>query len=577
VWAPEATEVSVRIGTDDERPMDQRSGGWWQRAATDVHQGDDYAFRIDGGDPRPDPRSLWQPSGVHAASRVYDHGGYEWHDGSWRGVPLAGSVLYELHVGTFTEEGTLSAAMTRLDHLVELGIDAVELLPVNAFDGPLGWGYDGVGLYAVHEEYGGPDALKAFVDACHDRSIGVVLDVVYNHLGPSGNYLSEFGPYFTDRHTTPWGPAVNLDAPGSDEVRAWILDNAVGWLRDFHLDGLRLDAVHALVDTRAFPLLEEMAERVRELAAQVGKPLFLVAESDLNDPRTVTPAPTGLGLDAQWSDDVHHSLHATLTGERQGYYADFGSLPTLATALTSAFVHAGTWSSFRGRTHGRPVDRRSAPGSRFVAYLQDHDQVGNRATGDRLSAILTPGLLKVGAALLLCSPYTPMLFMGEEWGASTPWQFFTSFPDPVLAKAVREGRRAEFEQHGWRADDVPDPQDPQSFERSRLDWDEIDEEPHAGLLDWYRRLIALRRQRGELTHDRLDEVRCSYDEEARWFVLYRGRIAVVCNLSAERQEVPVDGTPTSVIAASEAGFVYRDGVVGLDAESTVIVELAPTD
>jgi maltooligosyltrehalose trehalohydrolase len=576
VWAPDAEVVSLRHG-DDDHEMDQRAGGWWQVATTEIRHGDDYAFRVDKGDPRPDPRSLWQPEGVHAASRVYDHGRYEWHDGGWRGVPLAGSVLYELHVGTFTEEGTLSGALARLDHLVELGVDAVELLPLAAFDGPRGWGYDGVALYSVHEPYGGPDALKGFVDACHDRGIGVILDVVYNHLGPSGNYLSEFGPYFTDRHTTPWGTAVNLDAPGSDEVRAWILDNAIGWLRDFHLDGLRLDAVHALVDTRAFPLLEELAERVHELAAQVGKPLFLVAESDLNDPRTVTAPPVGLGLDAQWSDDVHHALHATLTGERHGYYSDFGSLETLATALSSAFVHAGTWSSFRRRTHGRPLDRRSTPGSRFVTYLQDHDQIGNRATGDRLAASLTPGLLKVGAALLLCSPYTPMLFMGEEWAASTPWQFFTSFPDPDLAAAVREGRRAEFESHGWAGDDIPDPQDPQTFESSRLDWDELDEDPHAGMLDWYRKLIALRRERSELTHDRLDEVRCEYDEDARWFVMYRGRIAVVCNLGVERQEVPVDGTPTSVVAASEGGFVYRTGIVELDAESTVIVELADAD
>jgi maltooligosyltrehalose trehalohydrolase len=576
VWAPDANAVSLVHG-DEDRAMDQRAGGWWQLGAFDIRHGDDYAFRVDGGDPRPDPRSRWQPDGVHSASRVYDHDRYEWHDGGWRGVPLAGSVLYELHVGTFTEEGTLSGALARLDHLVELGVDAVELLPLAAFDGPRGWGYDGVALYAVHEPYGGPDGLKGFVDACHDRGIGVVLDVVYNHLGPSGNYLSEFGPYFTDRHTTPWGTAVNLDAPGSDEVRAWILDNAVGWLRDFHLDGLRLDAIHELVDTRAFPLLEELGERVHELAAQVGKPLFLVAESDLNDPRTVTAAPLGLGLDAQWSDDVHHALHATLTGERHGYYSDFGSLETLSAALSSAFVHAGTWSSFRQRTHGRSVDRRSTPGSRFVAYLQDHDQVGNRATGDRLAASLTAGLLKVGAALLLCSPYTPMLFMGEEWAASTPWQYFTSFPDRDLAAAVREGRRAEFATHGWAAEDIPDPQDLQTFQSSRLDWDELDDDPHAGLLDWYRRLIALRRERSELTHDRLDEVRSCYDEEARWFVLYRGRLAVVCNLASVRLEVPVEGTPTSVIAASEGGFVYRTGVVEVDPESTVIVELAEPD
>ena len=575
VWAPNRQRVDVDV--DGQRQeMHPADNGWWETTVTDADHGSNYGFVLDDGPARPDPRSLWQPEGVHAPSRVYDHARHEWQDGAWRGLSLAGSVLYELHVGTFTDEGTLSAALTHLDHLVALGVDAVELLPLNGFDGPRGWGYDGVALYSVHEPYGGPDALKDFVDACHARGIGVVLDVVYNHLGPSGNYLAEFGPYFTNTYQTPWGAAVNLDAPGSDQVRRWIVDNALSWLRDFHIDGLRLDAVHELIDTRAVNVLEEVASAVHELGAHLGKPLFVIAESDLNDPRLITPVDAGgMGLDGQWCDDVHHALHAMLTGERQGYYADFGSLQTLATALTSAFVHANTWSSFRGRSHGRPVDLRTVPGWRFVTYLQDHDQVGNRATGDRLSTIVPPELVKVGAALLLCSPYTPMLFMGEEWGASTPWQFFTSFDSPELAAAVRDGRRSEFAAHGWHAESIPDPQDPDTAARSRLDWDEIDEDPHLELLAWYTQLIALRRERVELTDSRLDQVRCDYDEAAGWFVLYRGSVAVVCNVTDARMTVPVTGTPTAVLLTSTSGFVYRDGVVELDGASVVIVELTP--
>jgi maltooligosyltrehalose trehalohydrolase len=575
VWAPDASDVSVVTGAG-ETHLDADPSGWWEAVVPKAEHGSDYAFRVDGGDPLPDPRSLWQPAGVHGPSRVYEHDRFPWSDAGWRGVPLPGAAFYELHVGTFTPEGTFDAAVERLDHLVRLGVDAVELLPVAAYDGERGWGYDGVDLYAVHEPYGGPDGLKRFVDACHARGLGVVLDVVYNHLGPSGNYLGEFGPYFTDTHSTPWGPAVNLDAPGSDEVRRWITDNALSWLRDFHVDGLRLDAVHALVDTRATHVLEELALEVEVLAAHVGRPLFLVAESDLNDPRLVRPREAGgYGLDAQWADDVHHALHALLTGERQGYYVDFGSLETTAEALQRVYVHAGTLSTFRGRHHGRPFDPLVTAGWRFVTYLQNHDQVGNRATGDRATATLTPGLAKIGAALLLCSPYTPMLFMGEEWGASTPWMFFTSFPDPELAAAVREGRRAEFGEHGWSADDVPDPQDPMTFERSRLDWAELDKESHRELFDWHRQLIRLRRSRTELTDGRLDRVSCFVDEAARALVLRRGSLAVACNLAAERRSVALDGAPTGVLLASEPGFVYRDGEVELAGESVAIVTMRP--
>jgi maltooligosyltrehalose trehalohydrolase len=571
VWAPLPTTVEVEVdGTRHEMVRDD--AGWWERDVPGAGPGSDYAFVLDGGPPRPDPRSAWQPHGVHGPSRLVDHDAFAWNDGRWRGLPLAGSVLYELHVGTFTPEGTFDAAVERLDHLVELGVDAVELLPCNAFAGQRGWGYDGVAWFAVHDPYGGPEGLKRFVDACHTRGLGVVMDVVYNHLGPAGNYLPEFGPYLTEAHTTPWGPAVNLDQPGSDEVRRYIVDNALMWLRDYHVDGLRLDAVHALVDERATHLLEELAVEVEALGARLRKPLFLIAESDLNDARLVTSrGASGLGLDGQWADDVHHAVHALLTGERSGYYGDFGSLPGLAKVLRGVFFHDGTWSSFRGRAHGRPVPP-TVPGHRFVVYLQDHDQVGNRATGDRLSATLSDGLLKVGAALVLTSPYTPMLWMGEEYGARTPWQFFSDH-EGELGDAVRQGRRAEFASHGWDSDDVPDPQSPQTFADSTLDWSELEQDRAQSLLAWHRDLIGLRRTRPDLSDGRRDRVDVTYDEQARWVVVRRGAVAVVCNLATERQAVPLPGTPRDVLLSSTPGFVFSPGQVETDGESVVVLEL----
>ena len=560
VWAPDRGRVELVL--DGATVPMTRSGDWWSAVA----RGSDYGFSLDGGPVRPDPRSAWQPDGVHAPSRVYDHSAFPWADEQWHGVPLAGAVLYELHVGTFTPEGTFDAALERLDHLVDLGVTAVELLPCNAFDGRWGWGYDGALWFAVHEPYGGPDGLKRFVDAAHAKGLGVVMDVVYNHLGPAGNYLPEFGPYLTEAHTTPWGPAVNLDREGSDEVRRYVLDNALMWLRDYHLDGLRIDAVHELVDDSATPLLEELAVEVQALAAQVSKPLWLVAESDLNDPRLVEPREAGgLGLDGQWCDDVHHALHALLTGETSGYYVDFGSLEVLAKALTKAFVHDGTWSTFRGRTHGRPVPA-SVPGHRFVVYLQDHDQVGNRALGDRIA--LSPGLARVGAALYLLSPYTPMIFMGEEYGATTPWLFFSDHAGD-LGHAVREGRRAEFARHGWATDDVRDPQQRATFEASKLDWSQQDD----GLLAFYRSLIALRRSRVDLSDGRRDAVSVTWDDNARWIVVRRGAVAVACNLAPERQALPVPGTPKGVLLAGTDGWVFGDRRVETDGESVVVLEL----
>jgi maltooligosyltrehalose trehalohydrolase len=568
VWAPEHHRVRVRIdGTDHD--MARADTGWWHVEAPGGH-GTDYAFLIGDDDtPLPDPRSLWQPGGVHQPSRWYDHDVFAWTDAGWTGRALPGGVIYELHVGTFTPAGTLDAAVDKLDHLVDLGITFVEVMPLNSFDGDAGWGYDGVLWGAVHEPYGGPDAFKRFVDACHAKGIGVLLDVVYNHLGPSGAYLGRFGPYFTGRND--WGPALNLDGPDSDPVRAYAMDNALGWLRDFHVDGLRLDAVHALRDTRALPILEELAGRVEALATAVGRPLTLIAESDRNDPAIVTPREAGGdGLHAQWSDDVHHALHVALTGETAGYYTDFAAPGALARTLREVFFHSGTWSSFRGRTHGRQVDTHRLAGHRFLAYLQNHDQIGNRATGDRLSATVSQAKLGCGAAIVFCSPYTPMVFMGEEWAASTPWQFFASFPDPELADQVRTGRRREFSSHGWAEADVPDPMDRATFLRSKLDWGELAQPGHAEMYALYRRLIALRRDRPELADPRLD--RFDVRGGDGWLVLRRATLRLACNLGDAPTKAPLAGVVTRTLLTW--GGASAEGTEStLPAASFVLVEV----
>jgi maltooligosyltrehalose trehalohydrolase len=575
VWAPHRGRVELTLG-EQRIPMARADGGWWESATGEgergggrVGPGTDYAFSLDGGPPRPDPRSAFQPYGVHGPSRVVDHAAFGWHDSGWRGVPLAGSVLYECHVGTFSAEGTFDGAIGHLDHLAALGVDLIELMPVAEFPGSRGWGYDGVDLFAPHHAYGGPDGLKRLVDAAHARGLGVVLDVVYNHLGPAGNYLPEFGPYFSPRHQTIWGDAVNFDGPGSDEVRRFVIDNALAWLRDYHFDGLRLDAVHAIADNSATHICEELAAEVAALAAHARRPLFVVAENDLNDPRLVRGREAGgYGLDAAWADEWHHALHATLTGEKDGYYEDFGPLPLLAKALRQAWVYDGIYSPHRQRVHGRSPA--GLVGDQFVVFTQNHDQVGNRAAGERSGALMSEGRLKVAAALLLTSPFVPMLFQGEEWGAGTPFQYFTSHPDSGLGRKVSEGRREEFADFGWDPAEVPDPQDPATFERSRLDWAEPERDRHADLLAWYRKLITLRRRRPELTDPRLGRVETAYDLHDGWLTVRRAPVTVAANLGSGTWTFPASAA-TALLVASDPRVVRSPRGIALPPDTVAIV------
>ncbi|MGH7902617.1 MAG: malto-oligosyltrehalose trehalohydrolase [Candidatus Dormibacteraceae bacterium] len=566
VWAPGAARVELVMGAR-RVPMAPGEGGWHE-AAVEAEPGAAYRFSVDGAEPVPDPRSPWQPEGVHGPSRTVDHRTFGWTDGAWTGIPLSSAILYELHVGSFTAEGTFEGAIGRLDHLVELGITAVQLMPVTQFPGDRGWGYDVADLFAPHHAYGGPEGLKRLVDACHRRGLAVVIDVVYNHLGPDGNHLARFGPYFTDRYTTPWGPAVNFDGDGSRGVRDLVVENAVMWLRDYHCDGLRLDAVHAIFDSSAVHIVEEIASRVHELQGHLGRQLWVIAESDLNDPRLVTaPEAGGYGCDAQWSDDFHHALHCLLTGERTGYYADFGSLADLATALRHAYVYDGRPSRHRGREHGRrPL---GLSGNRFLAYAQNHDQVGNRPRGERISALTSPARLRIAAALVLTSPFVPLLFQGEEWGASTPFPYFTDHRDPALASAVRKGRAEQFTRSGWRADEVPDPGSVETFQSSRLAWGEVAGEPHAGLIAWHRDLMRLRRRLPELTDGRLEAVRVAFDEPACWLLMGRGRVTVAVNLGPA--PVRLSCPAGDLLLASGPGVRLHGGLVELPSDSVGIV------
>jgi maltooligosyltrehalose trehalohydrolase len=498
LWALHAREVRVRIGTGAAArtiPMTVNEavpGGGGFTVEAQAEPGEDYVYLLDGdGKPLADPVSRLLPEGVHGPSRIVDPRAFRWTDDDWRGIPMADHVIYELHVGTFTPEGTFEAIIPRLAELRELGVTAIELMPVSQFPGERNWGYDGVNPYAVQNSYGGPEGLQRLVDAAHAHRLAVILDVVYNHLGPEGNYLDRFGPYFTEKYRTPWGRALNYDDVDCDEVRRYVIDNACHWVSEYHIDGLRVDAIHGIYDLGANHLLEELTAAVHHVGEAANRTVTVIAESDLNDPRVIRrPSEFGWGLDAQWSDDFHHAVHAALTAEHRGYYADFGSPSMIADAMIEPFVYHGQRSPHRRRRHGGSSE--GLPRERFVVAIQNHDQVGNRAAGDRLSTLIDPAAYRLAASLLLLSPYVPLLFMGEEYGETNPFQYFVSHGDAALVEAVRAGRRREFESFHW-VDAVPDPQDAATFEHSRVEWSRRTDPRHAPVLALYRDLLALRR------------------------------------------------------------------------------------
>jgi maltooligosyltrehalose trehalohydrolase len=562
VWAPRTQTVALELDGTRRcllKPVDR---GWFV-ATVEAGHGRDYGYVLDGGETRPDPASRWQPNGVHSPSRLFDPTLYEWADTGWHVPSVSNGVIYELHIGTFTAEGTFDAATKHLADLVALGVTHVELMPVNAFNGERGWGYDGVGWYAVHEPYGGPAAFARFVDACHRAGLAVILDVVYNHLGPSGNYLAEFGPYMTDRYMTPWGGAINLDGRGSDPVRAFVVQNALGWFVDFHVDALRLDAVHALIDNSVVPLLAELSSATNALSARLGRPLELVAESDRNDPQTVRPREVGgLGLDAQWADDLHHALHVAMTGERDGYYADYRGLPDVARAYEQGYVYNGRYSEYRERTVGAPLPS-DVLSTRLVACIQNHDQVGNRALGERLTSLVDPPLCRCAILLLCAAPQVPLLFMGEEYGEVAPFQFFTSHPEPELAKAVREGRQTEFAAFSSFSGTVPDPQDPATHGRSILDRSAATTEDGRARRALWTDLLHLRCTHPALANGRRDLVQVVVATETTLCVV-RGDpqaepVLVIANLGAQPTAIPAPvGQWTLALSTEELQYSGRN-------------------
>jgi maltooligosyltrehalose trehalohydrolase len=570
VWAPRAGAVDL-VTEEASAPMHDVGRGWWEIDLEVAEPYIEYKFSLDGSKPLPDPRSPWQPEGIDGPSRTVDHSAFQWTDRHWRSRPLSSSLIYEIHIGTFTDQGTFEAAIDKLDYLARLGVTHIEIMPVGEFPGERGWGYDGVYMFSPHHAYGGPRGLKLLVDACHSKGLGVILDVVYNHFGPEGNHLERFGPYLTDSHMTSWGKAVNFDGPGSDTVRRFFLDNALMWLRDYHIDGIRIDAVHTIVDTSAIHILEELSDEVHALQAISGRSMFLIAESDLNNPMVVKSKEAGgYGINAQWSGDFHHALHAILTGERDGYYKDFGTIADLAKVMEKVFAYDGRYSEYRGRRHGRPVG--ALTGDHFICFLQNHDQVGNRAHGARIASLAGLRKSMVGAALLFTSPFLPLIFQGEEWAASSPFNFFTDYQDPKLGEAVRSGRLEEFERFGWDPWDIADPQSSETFERSKIDWSEIDRTPHSRMLEWYQALIRLRNAVPDLADGRVGRVKTYFDEAARWLVMERGMVTVACNFSTEARAVGLrGGRPAEVLLTSDQEIEISQGRFLLPPESVAIV------
>jgi maltooligosyltrehalose trehalohydrolase len=538
VWAPQAHEVAVKLVSPEAKliSMERDEWGYWRANVEGITPGAQYLYRINNDEDRPDPASHFQPLGVHGPSAVVAHDDFAWSDRTWAGVPQERLVIYELHTGAFTPEGTFDAIIPRLPELSALGVTAIELMPISEFPGERNWGYDCVYPFSAHHAYGGPAGLKRLVNACHEAGLAVILDVVYNHLGPEGNYLSRFAPYFTDKYRTPWGEAINFDGSWSDGVRNYFIENALHWFANYHIDGLRLDAVHSIYDQSARPFLQELAEAAREFAAGRGGALLLIGESNLNDPRVIRPEEKGgFGLDAQWLDDFHHSLRALLTGDRRGYYADFGDVAHLVKALRKGFVYSGAYSTFRKRRHGSSSADR--PGHQFVVFAQNHDQIGNRILGERLSELISFEALKLGAGAVLLTPFIPLLFMGEEYGDNAPFLYFISHEDAGLIEAVREGRKEEFSAFNWE-EEPPDPQAMETFLRSKLDWEKRDHGRHRALREYYRKLIRLRREIPAFAALDKNSLEVTGREEPRLVFLRRWSAGnqVFCVMNFDRQK-----------------------------------------
>lgn len=567
VWAPRVSRVAVEMegGGRAPLPLAPEGNGYFSGEVPGVAHGDLYRYLLDGCDSYPDPASRFQPRGVHGPSRVVDHGRYRWRDREWRGIPLERYVIYELHVGTFTPPGTFDGVASRLDYLVELGVTALELMPVAQFPGERNWGYDGTFPFAPQNSYGGPEGLKRLVDACHARGLAVILDVVCNHLGPEGNYLHPYGPYFTDRYRTPWGDAVNYDGPDSDAVRHFFISSALLWVVEYHLDALRLDAIHGIFDFGARHFLGELAEELHGRERSLGRPVHLIAESDLNDVRVILPPERGgYGLDAQWNDDFHHALIALLTGERSGYFADFGSFGQVVKAFGEGFVLSGDYSLFRRRCHGS--SSRECPPGRLVVFSQNHDQVGNRRRGDRSHERLTPAQLRLAAAAVLFSPCLPLIFMGEEYAEPAPFPYFVSHGDPELVAAVREGRRREFAPFS-RQGEMPDPQDEATFRSAKLHGELHRHGEHAALFAFYRELIRLRRELLPVSRFRGGEMLLAADEERQLLSIRRqstrGELLCLLNFGPTCRSVALPPGRWRLFLSSPVAELLPDSAAGV--------------
>lgn len=539
VWAPMLRSMAVNIVYPTERiiSMKQEKRGYWRALADDVYPGTLYFYNLDCNRNRPDPASMFQPEGVHGHSQIIDHNSFMWEDKDWRGIPLSEMIMYELHVGTFTPEGTFDATVSRLDDLKDLGINAIEIMPVAQFPGQRNWGYDGAYPFAVQNSYGGPNGLKMLVNACHKKGLAVILDVVYNHLGPEGNYLGNFGPYFTDKYRTPWGQAINFDDEYSNEVRNYFIENTLHWFSNYHIDALRLDAIHGITNMSAKPFLMELAERVRDFSENEGRKFYLIAESDLNDSRVIRSRESGgYGLDAQWNDDFHHCIHTILTGEKEGYYKDFGKIGHIVKSLKEGFVYSSEYSEYRKRNHGNSA--KDMPAEQFIVFSQNHDQTGNRMFGERLSSLVSFESLKLAAGITLLSPYIPLLFMGEEYGEDSPFLYFVDHSDPDLIEVVRNGRKKEFKAFAWKGE-LPDPQAIDTFFKSKINWSKRLDGSHNILLVFYKELIHLRKKTPSLSYPDRDSIEVNGSDDDKTLFIGRKKAGsnVLCVFGLGRENV----------------------------------------